>query len=32
MSLGALPEKFRKLDLHERQEQIRLAYGPEEEE
>jgi hydroxymethylglutaryl-CoA reductase len=32
MSVGALPEKFRKLDLPQRREQFRKAYGPPEEE
>ncbi|UCG00021.1 MAG: hydroxymethylglutaryl-CoA reductase, degradative [Spirochaetaceae bacterium] len=32
MSLGKLPEKFRKLDLQQRQEQVRLTFNPEQEE
>ncbi len=32
MSLGPLPEKFRKLDFEQRRDLVRSAYGPEEEE
>jgi hydroxymethylglutaryl-CoA reductase len=32
MSIGPLPEKFRKLDLAQRQEQIRRSYSPQAEE